>query len=136
MSISKKSLETQIYEDWGSNPESEICIALLNYLLRIPMDRSCHITFGSLKIAINNEHTDVELLKAVQYLCGDRTKLLEVNFELIENEENIFSLSKSDVAAARKTGMLIHPETGEIIEDFEEKVFMYFEPSYLVKNIN
>lgn len=132
----KELIINQIYEDWGNNPQSQICISLLNYLLGIPTDRQCHITFGSLKIVIDKNHTDVELLKAVQYLCGDRTKLLEINFELIEDEENIFPLSKSEVKIAQKTGELIHPETGQIINNFEEKVFMYFEPSTLVKNIS
>lgn len=134
MELSKELIMTQIYEDWGDSPQSEICVALLNYLIHLSIDKQYHITFGSLKIVIGNKYTNVDLLKAVQYLCGDRIKLLDINFELLEDEE-FFPLSKSDVSDAKKTGELVHPQTGEIVEDFEEKVFMYFVPSSLIKNI-
>ncbi len=136
MSVNKELIIEQIYEDWGDNSQSEICISVLNYLLDISIDHQCHITFGSLKIAVDEQHTDIELLRAVQYLCGERTKLLEINFEFIQDDENIFPLSNTEVKIAQKTGELIHPETGEIINDFEEKVFMYFEPSSLIKQIS
>ncbi|MBW4597640.1 MAG: hypothetical protein KME46_33250 [Brasilonema angustatum HA4187-MV1] len=136
MLVNKELIVNQINEDWGNKPQSQICISVLNYLLDTSTENRSHITFGSLKIAVNNQHTDIELLKAIQYLCGERTKLLEINFEFIQDEENIFPLSNTEVKIAKETGELIHPETGEIINNYEEKVFMYFEPSYLVKKIS
>lgn len=134
MELSKELIMAQIYEDWGLLPQSEICVALLNYLIHLPKNKDYHITFGSLKIVIGNKYTDIDLLKSVQYLCGDRIQLLDINFELLEDEE-FFPLSKSDVSDAKKTGELVHPQTGEIVEDYEEKVFMYFTPSSFIKNM-
>lgn len=134
MELSKELIMAQISEDWGLLPQSEICVALLNYLIHLPKNKDYHITFGSLKIVIGNKYTDIDLLKSVQYLCGDRIQLLDINFELLEDEE-FFPLSKSDVSDAKKTGELVHPQTGEIVEDYEEKVFMYFTPSSFIKNM-
>ncbi|MBD2167325.1 hypothetical protein H6G04_23320 [Calothrix membranacea FACHB-236] len=134
MKISKELIIKQIYEDWGDSLQSEICVKLLDYLTQLPIDKQYHITFGSLKMVIGNKYTNIDLLKSVQYLCGDRTKLLDINFELLEDEV-FFKLSNSDVIDAKKTGELVHPETGDIVDDFEEKVFMYFVPSSLIKKL-
>lgn len=137
MKIKKQTILNKIYDDWGENPQSEICASVLEYLLRTATQAVSHITYGSLKIVIDEhkKHTDVEILKAIQYLCGERTNLLEMNFEFMENEDNIFPLSHSDMKDAQNEGGLVHPETGEIINDFEEKVLVYFKPSDIAKNI-
>jgi hypothetical protein len=133
--ISKKEVLGQIYEDWGQKPQSSICAEILDYLLRIDTNRSLHITYGSLRKVINGNYGDSELLTAVQYLCGERTHLLEAKFELIDNNDYI-DIPNSDLNHARATGQLVHPESGELISNFEEKVYIYFQPSPLVKNIH
>lgn len=132
MEMSKELIIKQIYEDLGNSLQSEICVKLFNYLIQLPIDKQHHITFGSLKIVIGNKYTNIDLLQCIQYLCGDRINLLDTNFELLEDEE-FFPLSKSEVSDAQRTGELVHPQTGEIIGDFEKKVFMYFVPSSLIK---
>ncbi|NJN92427.1 MAG: hypothetical protein HC878_20055 [Leptolyngbyaceae cyanobacterium SL_5_14] len=133
--VSKKEVLGQIYEDWGQKPQSNICAEILDYLLRIDTNRALHITYGSLRKVINGNYGDSELLTAVQYLCGERTHLLEAKFELIDNNDYI-DIPNSDLNHARATGQLIHPESGELISNFEEKVYIYFQPSPLVKNIH
>ncbi len=132
--INRKVLVEKIHEDWGQKPQSEICIMILDYLLRVNTNHALHITYGSLRKIVNNTYKDNELLTAVQYLCGDRTHLLDAKFELIEND-NYFDLPNSEVNFARATGQLSHPETGELISNFEERVFIYFRPSSLVNSI-
>jgi len=132
--VSKKEILGQIYEDWGQKPQSNICAEILDYLLRIDTNRSLHITYGSLRKVINENYGDSELLTAVQYLCGERTHLLEAKFELIDNNDYI-DIPNSDLNHARATGQLVHPESGELISNFEEKVYIYFQPSPLVKSI-
>ncbi|OYD94490.1 hypothetical protein CDG76_13820 [Nostoc sp. 'Peltigera membranacea cyanobiont' 210A] len=135
MLASKDEVRSQIYEDWGENPQSEICFAVLDYLLRVPIKNLLHITYGSLKKVVGQNYTNDDLLKAIQYLCGERMNLLEMNFEIIENDENIFMLSKEEVKIAQETGQLIHPETGKLVNNFKQKVFVYFQPGSLVKSI-
>ena len=135
MVVSKQGIMNQIHEDWGDKPQSGICIAVLDYLLRVPTDSLCHITYGSLRKVVGLQYKDNELLKAIQYLCGERINLLEEKFELIENDDNIFALSNNEVGLAQATGKLFHPETGELVSNFKEKVFMYFKPTSIVKSL-
>jgi hypothetical protein len=124
----------QIKEDWDSKPQAKICMDILDYLLRVPIQNLLHISYGSLKTVISQRVEEADLLMAIQYLSGERTPILEVKFEFIEDDE-IYCLPNSEIKLARETGQLVHPETGELIDDFEDKTYMYFEPSQLAKEI-
>ena len=137
MMDSKERILRQINEDWGETPQSKLCATILDYLLQFPANQLAHITYGRLRNIISTHYKDSDLLLAIQYLIGDGTKLLEVGFELIEEDDSFpYPLANSEVKLAKETGELYHPETGEIVDDYESKVFMYFKPSYLFESIS
>ena len=110
-------------------------MAILEYLLNTNESIYSYIRYGSFHKIIGNEYDDSTILIAVQYLCGERTNLLNANFEIIDDDENCFEITDDDLHLARETGQLFHPENGELIHNFEEKVYIYFQPTHLVKNI-
>mgnify|MGYP001791485957 CR=1 FL=1 len=134
ITIEKQQIEEQIHQDWLQQPQSQICIAILDYLVRSNSQHLSHITYGSLRKVVGKAYDNQEILAAIQYLCGDRTHLLEPKFELIDNDD-YFDISDDEMSKARETGQLLHPETGKLIGDFEDKVFIYFQPSSVVKNL-
>ena len=134
ITIEKQQIEEQIHQDWLQQPQSQICIAILDYLVRSNSQHLSHITYGSLRKVVGKAYDNQDILAAIQYLCGDRTHLLEAKFELIDNG-NYFDISDDEMSKARETGQLLHPETGKLIGDFEDKVFIYFQPSSVVKNL-
>ncbi|MGD1942150.1 MAG: hypothetical protein ACFB0G_12635 [Leptolyngbyaceae cyanobacterium] len=131
--MSKESVITKIKSDWGEQPQSDICIAVLNYLVQSTMELS-HITYGSIGKIVGQDFSDREVISSIEYLCGDSVRLLEIGFELIENDDYI-PISKSEMRIARETGKLLHPEQGVLLENYEENVFLYFYPSELIKEI-
>mgnify|MGYP001796082733 CR=1 FL=1 len=132
--ISKQQIVEQIHQDWLQQPQSQICIAILDYLVRSNSQHISRITYGSLQKIVGKAYNHRDLLAAIQYLCGDRTHLLETKFELIDND-NYFDISDDEIIESRETGQLLHPETGKLIRNFEDKVFIYFQPSSVVKNL-
>jgi hypothetical protein len=134
--VSEQEIRKQIYEDWSQKPQSQICLAIFDYLLKNNHKSLSHITYGSLRKIAGVSNDDQNILMAIQYLCGDKTHLLEAKFELIDDEENYFDISNSELNKAHKTGQLLHPQTGELISNFKEKVFMYFQPSSLIKSLS
>jgi hypothetical protein len=132
--ISKQDILQKIVDDWGHTPQAEICTEIFKFLLRIELSQATHITYGSLRQVANTRANDQKMMGAIQYLCGDRIPLLEAKFELIDDDGE-FDLTNSDVSDARSSGGLIHPETGELVTDIEEKIFMYFRPGVLVKEL-
>jgi hypothetical protein len=131
----KELLVRQIREDWGDKPQSEICIEILTYLELEKPQNLYHITHGNLRQIVDSRYEDIQIWKAVQYLCGDRTHVLEMKFELIDEDENIVELSSSDISNAEECGYLIHPETGEEVNNYKNKVYTYFEPSNLMNTL-
>jgi hypothetical protein len=127
----------KIAEDWGGKPQASICVAILDYLLNNNTADSAHITYGFLQESVKESEQaaseDRELWIAIQYLCGERVHLLDAKFELVDNGVS-FPISNSLLNDARKTGKLAHPKNSKLISDFEDKVFIYFQPSSLVQN--
>jgi hypothetical protein len=131
---SKHQIIDRIQQDWGEKPQFKICVSILEYLICLNTSNPLHLTFGGLRNSAGLKFSDSEFLLAIQYLCGDRTHLLDIGFELIEGGEYI-EIPDCELNNARQTGFLVHPETGEVINDFEDKVYMYFQPSSLIRSL-
>lgn len=118
---------SRINEDWGTNtPQSAACINIITYLLTRPAQQLKHITYGSLKTAIHTS-TDIELLKAINYLSSERAPALRTHFEYFDSEsEEYFELEPKEIKDAQQSGYLISPRTGEAVTDFEELVLLYY----------
>jgi hypothetical protein len=133
--ISRQQIIEQIKQDWGDQPQSEICSSIFKYLLNLKNQNYFHITYGSLRSVVGGNYEDCIMLICIQYLCGERTHLLNTNFELVDDDENRFEITDTELKIAQSTGQFIHPETGELINNFENQICIYFQPSQLVKNI-
>ncbi|MEY3879905.1 MAG: hypothetical protein RIQ94_700 [Pseudomonadota bacterium] len=134
--ILKNQVISQFAEDWGlSSPEFSVCEKIFNYLLSRPANQLKHLTHGSLKIAIKDYRSDIDILKAIQYLCGDGVHLLSLHFEILDDQNNYHELDYDVIKNANITRELVHPETGEYVENFEDKVLMYFKPSSLLQEV-
>ncbi len=132
----KNQIISYFAEDWGeSSPQFEACTKIFDYLLSYPVDQLTHLTYSVLKKTIGDNYSTAELLKATQYLCGDKVSLLSLYFEISDEDDYYVDINYDDIRYARKTGKLIHPRTGEIIEDYEAKVFIYFKPSSLINEV-
>ena len=124
--MTKQKIVQTIKEDLAHAPDLlKTCGLVVDYLFSQPVQNLQHITFGILSRAANLSKKE-DVIAAVQYLCGDRAGLLAPKFEFIE-DDFIETISNSDVAIARKQGFFYHPERGELVNDFESKIFMYFE---------
>jgi hypothetical protein len=123
----KETLLQKIQEDWGSQPQHDICVKILNYLLDNQKSGLIlsHLTFATLRRVVGKNYTDENLLSAIQYLCGTRLSILEAKFELIINGEP-FTISNEEVRTAKKTGEIPHPISGALLCDIDNLIFMYF----------
>lgn len=132
----KEQIITRFAEDWGKkSPQYDVCVKIFDYLLSRPTNQLKHLTYGSLKNAIGDNPSDTDILTAAQYLCGDRTPVLSLHFEFSDKEDEFIYLEYDEVRWAKSTGKLVHPVTGEDIDNYEDKVFMFFTPSPLISEI-
>ncbi|MCW9016428.1 MAG: hypothetical protein OQJ89_05655 [Kangiellaceae bacterium] len=124
-----KNLLELIADDWGeSSPQYSACSDIIDYISSNNYEQVAHMTLGSISKVISIEIEMKLLLECLQYLSGSRIKVLKVSFELIDDEDNCFALSSSDVKEATKTGKLAHPEFGCLIPEPSKHIFPVYSP--------
>jgi hypothetical protein len=124
----------EIYEriksDWG---DGSLALRLFEQLLNVAKFEKSHF------IALDKFISDQEGIEAIKkiedviiYFSGSRSGLLDIGFQLEEDSEPI-PLSVRSVYEAIKNGYLLHPSTGEEIENFRSTVLMVF---YATEKLN
>lgn len=118
---------------WAQAPTGALCIAVLDLIAEGVLKR---LTFGQLdKLAAKTEAKEADVARAIQYLTGHDLHLLDMQFEFIDDEDEVFYFDANVLDAARRDGELNHPETGDPIDNYEDRVFVTFVPSPLAKEI-
>lgn len=131
----KNQIISRFSEDWANQPNVvETCQKIFDYLLSHPRNQLTHLTYNVLKKSTGIDST-IEILKATQYLCGERTPVLSLHFEFADENDDFHDLDDDEIRLAKKTGKLAHPITGTYIDDYEDKVLIYFTPSPLIEEV-
>lgn len=113
-------MRTDLRDQSGDVRRAAECI--FEFIANIPSVNARHLTYSML--AEKCPSPQLALLQAIQYLCGE-VNVLEMNFEFIE-DDCIEQLSRHEVSVAYHNRKLYHPLTGEVVENFEEKIYSYF----------
>jgi len=124
-----------IRADIDDDPLFDICVKVLVYVVNYPAGKLSYITYGSLRKIVGITYSDEQLLLSIQYLCGDRADILNPKFELIDDNSETHIIPNDEVSLAHNTGILIHPETGEPIDNYDGKLVIFFEPSSFSRGI-
>lgn len=126
----KKEIVQAIEECWRpSDPHFLICKALVDYFEKTDARELRHLSQASVYRIVGSRFSPDLIIESVQFLAGSYINLIDIGFELIDENDDIFELDKSDIANARRTGTLAHPNTGLPVENYEEKVFLYYQPT-------
>lgn len=110
-----------------SEGKSEACFVLYEYVLN---GRGVtHVTVGNAYDVLQGDCSHEDVFRYLWLLSSSPFNVLELRYELHdERTEEIIPLSRSTVLEAEKEGTLEHPNSGELIEDYEGLVHMYFAP--------
>ncbi|MCL6270253.1 hypothetical protein M3P05_10000 [Sansalvadorimonas sp. 2012CJ34-2] len=126
---SKHQIIKHFAEDWGDHsPQYEICLSIVDYLERTNLERLRFMSFKHLKGEVAPNSGDAEFWRSALYLTGASFKILDFGYQMIDELGQAYTLEIEDVRQAKITGELIHPYTGEPVEDYQNHVFIYFFP--------
>ncbi|TAV10228.1 hypothetical protein [Rhizobium leguminosarum] len=114
---------------WGELPVGSVCLDIIDFVASKPLDQLRFLTFTTLAQATGRDVIDTEVLAAINLLTASRLAILESHAMLVDEDDTEHELSREEFAEARKTGTLIHPETGEAVPDFEAHVIPFFTPT-------
>lgn len=120
----RKEIEAHIIEDWGKNS----CAMLLfcRLLEQLKPGATRYFPLHYLANLVHDQYRVKEVEDAARYLAGERIGLLNLAFEMIGEDNNSRDIETDAVFKALEDGVLLDPDSGEEIEEFESKIFMYF----------
>ncbi len=119
-----------VTETFGYGREREITSCLIDFVINHPSTK--HINLQLVKqIANEPDIDDATIIHTLQYLSGERVRILELRFEFIDNDDPV-DITKDEAKNALWGG--VNPLTGETDLDSAKKVFLYFEPAEILRN--
>jgi hypothetical protein len=127
--MSLKGALELIDEDVSSPEDRAVFACLASYVFRYHSDLK-HLTYSRIA-SIAGTQDPCLILRATQYLSGERVRLLRMKFELILGDESYY-LDDETIHAAEHDGVLIHPETGLPVDNYEKFVYPFFVPGEAV----
>lgn len=117
-----------------NNPlQVEVCLKILDYLTNTKCEQLQMLTYASLSKICGYDTISAEIISAATLLSGDKYHILETGFLFIDINDEEFEVSKTDLNEAVTSGYLIHPITGEFIDDFLSHTIVFFYPSKNLK---
>jgi hypothetical protein len=124
-----EELKGEVRAVWHDAPAVDLCFRILDYLGAGKPERLKMITFRDLVGVTGKATVDSELLTAVAILTNSAVSILDARALLVDEDETEHEISPEDFAEARRSGSLIHPDSGKPVQDFEDHIIPFFVPS-------
>lgn len=119
-------IRKEVAKIWDHSPEATTCFLLLEYLEKVPVSQLQFLTFKTLISAAGRDEVDHELIAAINILTSSKLGLLEAHALFVDENEEEYELTGTELEQALQFGELAHPESGELVSNFQERIFPYF----------
>jgi hypothetical protein len=114
---------------WDGTAVEPLLSALVEFLLTLAEGHALTFSYSALCKAAETSMESPTFQAAVSVLVSSRSlHLLDIHY-ILDDGNDEYELLDKDVAHARRTGRLAHPETGIVIKNYERFVYPYFEAS-------
>ena len=124
-----EELRAGISEVMGDSPTGKICLELAEKLCALSASQGRFLTYTSLQNLASVNEIDEALVSAVHFLSSSRWAILKPHGQLIDDEGEEFTLSDEEFGDVLMKDEVIHPRTGERIENAQMVVMPFFELS-------
>lgn len=127
--MSVEDLKQEILDGWPDIPAASLALKIIEYMNKHSDQELRMLTIPALLDAVSRDKIDQEFLAALAILVSSTVHVLDAKAFFYEGESAGVHIDAAELAVARRLGALEHPETGELIEDFEGRLVPYFESS-------
>jgi hypothetical protein len=127
--MSAAQIKRELYQRWAEDAVLPVCVRIIEFVAELPSDQRVMLTFRSLCEATKKDSVDDELLRALTILISSRIAALTAWGLLVDDDETEYVIDPDTLATARREGLLVHPETGEAVSEFEARVMPFFAAS-------
>lgn len=110
----------------GETPSADTCVRLAEALLTLAPKESQYLTFTTFQKLLNKKEIDLPLVSAVYFLTSSRHSILSAHGQFIDDNGDEYPLDDLQFKQVIKTNTVVHPQSGEIVEDANSQVSPYF----------
>lgn len=140
MTMTKEYIISIIKDDWKYNKNIKlVCLRIVEWLYDRVNNYTAYtnyvlftdyseISYKDIKDAVGNSVSDEYLLRSIQYLSGDRVKVLQEKFKIHFDTCYLYGISPSYIAQAREKGVVKNPVTNQNVTYDDSMVILYFSP--------
>ena len=120
-------IKKNIDADWDDKPSvKKVCLSVIDLIVRNG-DQVSYLT-PELFTQQDGHEIDFDIsLAALHYLAGYNEVLVE-RFEYVDDNGGSHPVSVTELAEAYNKEVFTDPQSGELITNFEDYIFMYYVP--------
>ncbi len=124
-----EAIKRDLEERGGDSPILKLCLQLVEYVAKLPPEQREMLTYRTFVNASGKKQLDQELMAAITILSTSNVHAFDFHGLFVDDNEDEYEISAVDIASARATGEFVHPQTGKLVPDFEERIIPFFSPS-------
>lgn len=110
----------------GETPSADTCVRLAEALLALEPRETEFLTYTTFQKLLNKDVIDPPLMSAVFFLTSSTHSMLTAHGQFIDDNGDEFPLDDEQFQMALKTNTVVHPRSGELINDANSQVSPYF----------
>tara|TARA_E500000318_G_scaffold101694_1_gene105362 strand:+ start:170 stop:571 length:402 start_codon:yes stop_codon:yes gene_type:complete len=119
----------EVVAGWGETPAAALSMRILDYISCTNRRELQMLTFRQICHAARVDSINEDLLSALAILTSDRVEALTTRAMFVDFDETEYELDADTFRDIQSSGEFVHPETGDLVEEFQSRIFPFFVPS-------
>jgi hypothetical protein len=127
--VTLTKIKEEILKRWADVPAAEVSLRIVDYIAGLPQSNRRMLTYRTLLVAAGKARVDDDLLAAVNILVNSPIAVFDAHGIFIDDDDDEFELSPEELLDATRKGVFVHPQSGEVVANYKEKIVPFFTPS-------
>ncbi|WP_333814836.1 hypothetical protein [Tabrizicola sp.] len=124
--MDKKEVIARLTSTWADTPTGKICLRLAEGLLRLNPEEAQMLTYESMLAIVDQDRVTPELEAALTALTTSEAAILKAGGIFIDEDDTSSELSDEEFADVVARNVLVHPITGEFVDNPRDHVLPFF----------
>lgn len=116
-----------INNGWGDSTVTRLCKSLVDEVYSLQPQATRSLSYHTLLGLVNEREISQDFLAAMNILTSSEFAIFNVKGYFVDDAEQSYELSDADFESVVCNNELVHPETGELVDNPAEKVSPFFE---------
>jgi hypothetical protein len=127
--VTLADLKNEILQRWASVPAGSVSVRIIDYIAKLPPSNRHMLTYRTFLAAAGKSNVDDDLLAAINILVSSPISVFDAHGLFIDDDDSEFELTPEELLETSRSGIFIHPESGEKVPDYRDRIVPFFTPT-------